>query len=284
MFDRRNLLHQVSPHLVLTVIGNILRAKLGLGSRLKPLMREDIISILKKAKELRFKTVTMATNMSLMHKKMEALDYLTGIAVSLDMTDMKKYSRIIAVSESVLERMMKNIRDCAALQREKNFTMTIGFVANSETLPEIYAVIDFCMKHEINFTLGPELLVDETVEPELAESKEYQEAISYLLKKRKESNLILLSSDYLETIRSLRHFECYPSLFPRINPNGDLCYPCKPLDAVNINVLKMGSYEKALREGYKIFGPRPKCSGKCFQNCIIMPSQLISRPIRTIMG
>jgi len=47
------------------------------------------------------------------------------------------------------------------------------------------------MKHEINFTLGPELLVDETVEPELAESKEYQEAISYLLKKRKESNLNL---------------------------------------------------------------------------------------------
>ena len=199
MFDRRNLLHQVSSHLVLAVIGNIFRAKLGLGSRLKPLiltyfatfacnfsccycryigertpekmksqldtegvyellrifrktsphvhfsggeplMREDIISILKKAEELRFKTVTMATNMSLMHKKMEALDYLTGIAVSLDMTDMKKYSGIIGVSESVLERMMKNIRECAELQREKHFTMTIGFVANRETLPEIYAI------------------------------------------------------------------------------------------------------------------------------------------------
>ncbi|MFH1072934.1 MAG: DUF3463 domain-containing protein [Nanoarchaeota archaeon] len=113
-------------------------------------------------------------------------------------------------------------------------------------------------------------------------SKQFQEMIRYVRETKKKSTLLLDSDDYLETIETIGPFSCYPTLTPRVDPNGDFSYPCKPLGKAKINLLKEGDYMMALRKLEKKYGPIPKCAGKCYMSCYIVPSQLVTSPLRAV--
>lgn len=249
----------------------------------EPLLRPDMVDILKQTRKLGFKAVMMVTNMSLIHKKMEALDYLSDLVVSFNMVESSSYSKLAGARKPIIEKSLQNIMQCAKLQKEKNFRMTANFVANQDTLGQMHDVIELCKTHNIRFTMGPELRYDETVDPTLSQSAEYKQAINDLLKMRKNLDLIIDTPKYLATIKNLAPFECYPTLIPRIDPNGDLSYPCKAISAEKINILEAGSYEKALRIGQEKYGPLPTCSNVCYQNCFVMPSQFVKNPVRSLL-
>src|SRR4029077_12895846 len=48
----------------------------------------------------------------------------------------------------------------------------------------------------------------------------------------------------IETLRRFRDFQCYPTMFPRVYPNGDVFYPCEPLRKIAGNLLRDGSLAK----------------------------------------
>ncbi|MFH1072935.1 MAG: radical SAM protein [Nanoarchaeota archaeon] len=109
----------------------------------EPLMRKDIVEILKAAKKLRFSSVSMISNMSLMHKRMNTLDYLTNLNVSMDMADMNAYAKVVKAPAQVVAKVKENIIRCAALQKKKGYVMTINCVATKDTLPQVKQVIFF---------------------------------------------------------------------------------------------------------------------------------------------
>jgi hypothetical protein len=45
----------------------------------------------------------------------------------------------------------------------------------------------------------------------------------------------------IETLLRFGDFQCYPTMFPRVYPNGDVFYPCEPLRKVVGNFLREGS-------------------------------------------
>src|SRR6266436_244159 len=59
-------------------------------------------------------------------------------------------------------------------------------------------------------------------------------------------------------------FECYPTMFPRVYPNGDVFYPCEPLHKVAGNLLRDGSLKKIFARGKKVYGDIPPCQGVCY--------------------
>src|SRR6266481_6373349 len=61
-----------------------------------------------------------------------------------------------------------------------------------------------------------------------------------------------------------RDFQCYPTMFPRVYPNGDVFYPCEPLRKIAGNLLKDGSLRKIFANGKKIYGDIPPCQGICY--------------------
>lgn len=249
----------------------------------EPLLRTDMLDILKRTRQLAYKSVMMVTNMSLIHKKMEVLDYLSNLVVSFNMPEVKQYASLAGAREGILQKTLNNIIYCAKLQKQKGFKMTANFVANEETLPHMHEIIEICKTHNIHFTMGPELRYDETVDPQLAQNPAYKNAVTDLENMRGTLDILLDTPEYLDTIKNLKPFECYPTLIPRIDPNGDLSYPCKPLGKEKINILKAGSYEQALKLGQQNYGPLPKCNNVCYQNCYIMPSQFVKRPLKTLM-
>src|SRR5229473_564032 len=68
----------------------------------------------------------------------------------------------------------------------------------------------------------------------------------------------------IETLLRFGDFECYPTMFPRVYPNGDVFYPCEPLHKVAGNLLRDGSLKKIFARGKKIYGDIPPCQGVCY--------------------
>src|SRR6266566_2330880 len=67
-----------------------------------------------------------------------------------------------------------------------------------------------------------------------------------------------------ETLLRFGDFQCYPTMFPRVYPNGDVFYPCEPLRKVAGNLLRDGSLKKIFARGKKIYGDIPPCQGICY--------------------
>jgi len=248
----------------------------------EPLLRNDIVEILKECKQLGFESITLISNMSLIHKKLEVLDYVTNLVASLDMIDEKKYVKILGVPISVVKQLKKNIIECSKLQKEKNFCLICNFVANDETVPHAREVMDFCFQHNIRFSLCPQALSGGKIGFDAINNEEYQRLIKHIIRERKENKLILGSRYYLNTISKLTQFDCYPTLSPRVYPNGDFFYPCHPFASIASNLFEIGSYNESLKIGINKFGPTPKCKGKCYMSCYIELANYIKHPVAGI--
>ena len=68
----------------------------------------------------------------------------------------------------------------------------------------------------------------------------------------------------LETLLRFEEFKCYPTMFPRVYPNGDVFYPCEVLRKIAGNVLEEGSISKCFQRGRELYGETPQCKNNCF--------------------
>ena len=227
------------------------------------------VKFLKECKKLGFKSIWINTNMSLIHKKMEILDYVTNLVASLDMLEEKRYSKILWISINTIKKVKQNIIKCAKLQKKKNFQMTINCVVIPETINNAYKVMKFSFQNKINFAIVPAEFCGGEINMDLKNNTNYKQLIKDILKEKKKNKLIFGSQKYLETIQNFNKFDCYPNLIPHIYPNGDLLYPCEPLQNHRINLLEIGSYKKVMEKCIKEYGKLPKCKNKCHKACYI---------------
>lgn len=245
----------------------------------EPLVRDDLPQILSEARRLGFRTISMVSNMSLLHRHPEVLDSLTHLVVSLDMLDEEAYGAVIGAGPRAVRQVRENIVACAALQGEKGFRMAANFVATPQTVPHAPRVLDFCRRHGIRFTLGPQVDDVGRVDPVLARDPAWRDLLDGLLAQKDGDPLLLDSPLYLRTIRDQLPFRCHPEVAPRLDPRGALVWPCRPLGGVRVDLLEAGSWAEARRRGRTAFGPIPACQGRCYMNCILAPSQAVTHPL-----
>ena len=248
----------------------------------EPLLRNDIIEIVRASKQLGFKSISINTNMSLIHQKMEILDDISNLVASLDVWEDETNCRLQGVPSSMVQKAKNNMIACSKLQKEKNFLMTINCVITPDTVGDVRQVMEFCFLHSIRFAPVPAVLEDGRFDSRLKNSEEYGRLIKDILEAKKKGRPVFGSFRYLDTIYDFKRFECYPTLTPHIYPDGSLFYPCQPLMMVAANLLDTGSYRKALARGIEKFGPLPMCAGKCHKACYIEPSNYIKNPFLLI--
>jgi MoaA/NifB/PqqE/SkfB family radical SAM enzyme len=252
----------------------------------EPLTHPQLDDLMGFAKHtLHFKELTLITNGSLLADHETLLPLLDRLIISLDSTDSGNWSNLIGVPASIAETIIANIQKTAHLQKRYGFVMAVNTVLSPETLAGAQTVLDFCIKYDLLISFSPQS-VNNWPRYDLTVSSEYQAFINKLIGLKKRGAPILGSIAYLKTLYRFEPYDCYPTLVPRIYPNGDLAYPCRPLEKGDngqggrvINLLNADRWQDAWTKAYSLYGNPPRNCHSCFQQCYAEPSLMQSRPL-----
>jgi len=266
------ILRQATPNLILT------------GG--EPFLYPDIGELLAQAKtEHRFKNLTILTNGLLLSKHLELLPYLDRLVISLDSLDAARWGELIGLGEEAAQSIVDTISSVAEMQNAHNVQLAVNCVLTPETLDDAGAVLDFCVERDIAFAFSPqsfnnwpryELLVDER----------YRNFVDKVIAYKKRHLKIWGSLPYLKLMRDFRSYRCYPTLAPRVFSNGDLIYPCRPIERGNTphggrpcNLTQVSSWQEALTIAVDAFDLPPISCVSCFQQCYAEPSLMQAKPL-----
>src|SRR5271157_2873906 len=252
----------------------------------EPFLHPDIDELLMRAKhELKFREMTLITNGFLLPKHATALSAIDRLIVSLDSLNAQSWSPIIGIPFASTKSIHANIRNYAECQKEFGYQMMVNAVLSPEILSGAEALLEFCMEHHLLISFSPQA-VNNWVRYELMVSSEYRAFIEKLIAYKKHGAPIAGSIAYLQTLINFQPYDCYPTLAPRIMPNGDLTYPCRPFEKANngqggrpVNLLNVKTWDEAWSKAYTAYGQPPHTCHSCFQQCYIEPSLMQSHPL-----
>jgi MoaA/NifB/PqqE/SkfB family radical SAM enzyme len=251
----------------------------------EPLLYPDIARLAATAKhELGFRSITVLTNGSMLNQSQDLLPLLDRLVVSLDTTDPGDASRISGAPITVSNRILDNIRACADRQLEKDFQMVLNCVLTPESLPGAQRVLEFGVENGLLVSFSPQA-VHNWPHYDLLVSSDYHAFLSQLVCYKRKGAPILGSETYLRTMSQMTPYSCYPTLVPRVMPNGDLLYPCRPIENENgshggraSNLLRTPNWEQAMDSAVERYGKPPRICTSCFQQCFAEPSLMQTRP------
>jgi MoaA/NifB/PqqE/SkfB family radical SAM enzyme len=176
------------------------------------------------------------------------------------------------------------VRAATALQKSRDFKLMVNAVITPETLPGMDELLSFCVENSIQISFSPQS-VNNLTRYELVTSPEYRAFIEKLIKLKKQGAPILGSFSYFKILLDQTPYECYPTLIPRILPDGWLTYPCRPMEKVGgeqggraVNLLNVQTWDEAWKLAIKTYGAAPTSCVSCFQQCYMEPSLMQARP------
>ena len=81
-------------------------------------------------------------------------------------------------------------------------------------------------------------------------------------------------------------YECYPTIIPRITPDGWLIYPCLPMEKDGgeqggraVNLREVSHWDEAWAAAQRRYGEAPSSCASCFQQCYAESSLMGARPL-----
>jgi MoaA/NifB/PqqE/SkfB family radical SAM enzyme len=250
----------------------------------EPTVRADIDEIFEHIDRLGFCPVTFNTNGFLINSHLSLLHHIDYLIVSLDSVDEKRGDALINLSSTGQTKRVRNNLEKARDYRRANklkFDFIVNTVVFPETIDDAWEVFEFCLENEFYWTPMP-YIVGKYPCPGLVDNPRWLELIDTVLRAKRNGARIYGNLETLRTIRDFKRFECYPTTHPVIYPNGNVYYPCSPLNKVAANLLEIGDYYEAVRLGELKHGPVPYCDARCHVGCHTESSTSISHPAQGI--
>jgi hypothetical protein len=163
--------------------------------------------------------------------------------------------------------------------------MMVNCVVTPGTLAEAGGVLDFCLQHDILVSFSPQA-VNNWPHYDLLVSDEYKAFLARLIDLKQSGAPVLGSMAYLRTLLDFRPYSCYPTLVPRVASNGDLLYPCRPIEREGTrlggrpcNLLEVADWDEAIQIANQEYGPPPRVCTSCFQQCYAEASLMQEAPL-----
>ncbi|MFZ5822662.1 MAG: radical SAM protein [Chloroflexota bacterium] len=312
---RRN--HQVTPNPSLEDAQRILRVIRTGVDRLwltggEPLLHPQIGELLAYARnELKFREISLITNGVLLKNVMaslrEAIPDSTGrllraeehrprndmlslldrLIVSLDSVEPRTLNQV-SVPDAYANTVIENVRAAASLQKAYGFKLILNAVITPETLSDMDSLLAFCEENGARISFSPQS-VNNLPRYELVTSPGYRAFIEKLIALKKRGAPILGSLSYFKMLLDQTPYECYPTLIPRILPDGWLTYPCRPMEKAGgeqggraVNLLDVQTWEEAWKAAVKMYGDAPTSCVSCFQQCYAEPSLMQAKPLEYV--
>ena len=228
----------------------------------EPTLRADIETIVEAARfKNKFRSVLLITNGTLLDRKPRILDGVTGLVVSLDALQADPTNALS--KPAALPKVMENLQ--FAKERFGNpRKITISTVIEEWNIAEVERLLDWCGEQGFVFA-AQSAQMEKMPNLALLRNPKYQALVDTIIARRRENKQPINGTPRtIDTLLRFRNFECYPTMFPRVYPNGDVFYPCEPLRKVAGNLLRDGSLKKIFARGKKRYGEIPPCEGICY--------------------
>ncbi len=246
----------------------------------EPLTRDDIVEIMKEVRRMGFAPVVLNTNSLLLPEKEEVLKYVDYIIVSLDSLNEEHWDKVLGVDGATRE-VKKIVAHYATRQEEFKFELNVNCVITPDTLEDVPRVLDFCEQVGASFSPAPQ--IDGTLpNVVLKESDKYRRLIKDLISFKKDKRPIISTILFLEDILDFLPHKCYPTLVPKILPNGDVFYPCIKLKRIIGNLLEAPSLHYLMQEAFRKY-PMPECDKGCHMTCYMEPTNYLEYPANMIL-
>ncbi|HEV2380277.1 MAG TPA: radical SAM protein [Terriglobia bacterium] len=227
----------------------------------EPLLRADIQQLVSAARhDLKFRSVLLVTNGTLLHKRLDMLNGLHGLIVSLDslMAGMEEPTS----KRGNVPRVLENLQ-LAKSRMARPSDITISSVIEEWNIGEIERILDYCAEQGFVFSTQSALR-EKMPNLRLRQNPRYRALAEKIIERRRtKSQAINGTPKLLRTVLEFGDFQCFPTMFPRVYPNGDVFYPCEPLKKIGGNLLREGSFKKVFARGRKLYGEIPECKAIC---------------------
>ena len=285
----------------------------------EPLLHPQILDLLAYARnELKFREISLITNGTLLHSVMASLreaipsprgldtgekgtrptrsaasfpSLLDNLIISLDSTDPQALGMVI-VPDAYAETVIANAREAASLQKKYNFKLILNAVITPETLPGMDKLLAFCIENHAQISFSPQS-VNNLPRYELVTAPGYRAFIKKVMELKKHGAPIFGSVSYFKMLLDQVPYECYPTLVPRILPDGWLVYPCRPMEKAGgtpaaqggraVNLLDVKTWDEAWSIAKEKYGDAPTSCVSCFQQCYAEPSLMQARPFEYLV-
>ncbi len=271
----------------------------------EPLLQQQILDLLAYARhDLRFREISLITNGTLLDNviarsdafgvttkqspRNDILSLLDRLIISLDAIDSQALNKV-SVPDTFTEAVIENVRAAASLQKTGRFRLILNAVITPETLSGMDQLLAFCIKNAVAISFSPQS-VNNLPRYELVTSAEYRAFIEKLIQLKKQGAPILGSLSYFKLLLDQTPYECYPTLIPRILPDGWLAYPCKPMEKAGgeqggraVNLLNVQTWDEAWKIATDRYGDVPTACVSCFQQCYMEPSLMQRHPVEYLM-
>jgi len=248
----------------------------------EPLLYPDLEALVAFARrDLRFNSLTLLSNGTLLPEHMDVLRHLHRLVISLDAVDPQVWDQTIRGAPGTAQAIINTI---ASTARQGGARVIVHCVLMPETLVQAQAVLAFCIAHGILFSCSPQS-VNNWPRYELLVSAEYHAFIARLIALKQSGAPIFGSLPYLRLMMDSQPYPCYPLLAPRVLPDGGLAYPCRPIERSGnahggqANLLDAGDWQEAVRRSVELYGSPPLTCGSCYQQCYVEPSLMQARPL-----
>jgi hypothetical protein len=252
----------------------------------EPLLYPDLESLAVFARsELRFHSLTLLTNGTLLPAHRSILKYVHRLVISLDAVDPQVWDQTLRAAPGTAQAILDTLVSIAQSRRPGDARLIVHCVVAPETLSQAQAVLDFCRAHRILFSCSPQS-ANNWPSYGLLVSDEYRAFMARLIELKKSGALILGSVPYLCLMMNFEPYPCYPLLAPRVMSDGTLAFPCRPIErggnahgGREVNLLDAGNWAETLRRCVDLYGAPPLTCGSCYQQCYVEPSLMQARPL-----
>ncbi len=228
----------------------------------EPTLRSDIEEIVQAARfECKFRSVLLITNGTLLDRKAGILSGVTGLVVSLDALSADPTNPLS--KPAALPKVMENL-EFAKERLGSARRITISTVIEEWNIGEVERLLDWCGEQGFVFA-AQSAQMEKMPNLALLRSARYQALVDKIIARRRAGTQAINGTPKtIDTLLRFRDFQCYPTMFPRVYPNGDVFYPCEPLRKIAGNLLRDGSLQKIFANGKKMYGEIPPCQGICY--------------------
>ncbi len=252
----------------------------------EPLLYPHIDELIARARrDLRFRQITVLSNGLLLPQHEAVLPLIDRLVISLDDIDPARWCSLLGVAEQTARQIVDHVAAYAARQREFGYRLVANCVIAPQTLSHARAVLDFCVEHGLWVSFSPQS-VHGWPHYDLLVSTAYKAFVRELIALKRRGAPVVGSLAYLRALIDWSPYGCFPTLTPRVLPNGDLIFPCRAIekeDSVHggrpVNLVQAANWAAAMRASVRVYGSPPRFCASCFQQCYAEPSLMQFRPL-----